>query len=119
MSSSSLPPLIDQMLTADFYPHPVTEPIQLLQTHISFVLLTGEYAYKVKKPMNFGFLDFSTLAKREFFCQEEIRLNQRLAPELYLAVIPIAVAADGQYHLGGLRWQTMWSKCVSLIKITY
>ena len=99
-SSPALPPLIAQMLTADFYPHPVSEPIQLLQTHISFVLLTGKYAYKVKKPMNFGFLDFSTLAKREFFCQEEIRLNQRLAPELYLEVIPITETADGQYHLG-------------------
>jgi aminoglycoside phosphotransferase family enzyme/predicted kinase len=95
-----LPPLIEQMLTADFYPHPVTEPIQLLQTHISFVLLTGDYAYKVKKPMNFGFLDFSTLAKREYFCHEEIRLNQRLAPELYLEVLPISLDNAGKHHLG-------------------
>ena len=82
----SLPPIIEQMLSPKFYEHPVTEPIQLLQTHISFVLLTGKYAYKVKKPMNFGFLDFSTLEKRKYFCEEELRLNRRLAPDLYLSV---------------------------------
>ena len=93
----SLPPIIEQMLLPDFYDHPVTEPIQLLQTHISFVLLTGSYAYKVKKPMNFGFLDFSTLEKRKYFCEEELRLNRRLAPDLYLSVLPI-VETDGKYH---------------------
>lgn len=92
----SLPPIIEQMLTPEFYAHPVTEPIQLLQTHISFVLLTGQYAYKVKKPMNFGFLDFSTLEKRKYFCEEELRLNRRLAPDLYLSVLPI-VETDGKY----------------------
>ncbi|AFY75221.1 hypothetical protein Syn7502_03367 [Synechococcus sp. PCC 7502] len=90
----TLPPLITQMLSSDFYPHPVTEPIALIQTHISFVLLTGKYAYKVKKPMNFGFLDFSTLEKRHFFCQEELRLNRRLAPNLYLQVLAITTDQD-------------------------
>lgn len=93
----SLPPIIEQMLSPDFYEHPVIEPIQLLQTHISFVLLTGNYAYKVKKPMNFGFLDFSTLEKRKYFCEEELRLNRRLAPELYLSVLPI-METDGKYR---------------------
>ena len=92
----SLPPIIEQMLSPDFYNHPVTEPIQLLQTHISFVLLTGRYAYKVKKPMNFGFLDFSSLEKRKYFCEEELRLNRRLAPNLYLSVLPI-IEQDGKY----------------------
>ena len=92
----SLPPIIEQMLLPEFYEHPVTEPIQLLQTHISFVLLTGSYAYKVKKPMNFGFLDFSTLEKRKYFCEEELRLNRRLAPKLYLSVLPI-IEKDGKY----------------------
>jgi hypothetical protein len=64
--------------------------IRLVETHISWVLLTGPYAYKIKKPVNLGFLDFSTLEKRRFFCEEELRLNQRLAPSLYLEVIPIA-----------------------------
>jgi len=59
------------MLSPDFYDHPVQE-IQLIQTHISYVFLTGEFAYKVKKPVNFGFLDFSSLEKRHFFCQEEL-----------------------------------------------
>ncbi|MFN3359819.1 MAG: AAA family ATPase [Pseudanabaenaceae cyanobacterium] len=84
----SLPSLIQAMLQPDFYDHPVAG-IELVQTHISYVLLTGEYAYKIKKPVNFGFLDFSTLEKRHFFCQEELRLNARLAPDLYLAVLPI------------------------------
>jgi aminoglycoside phosphotransferase family enzyme/predicted kinase len=93
-----LPPLIQQMLHPGFYPHPVQEPIQLLQTHISYVLLTGDYAYKVKKPVNFGFLDFTALAQRHYFCQEELRLNRRLSPDLYLAVLPITQDVSGQYR---------------------
>ncbi|NJK34914.1 MAG: AAA family ATPase [Oscillatoriales cyanobacterium SM2_2_1] len=95
----TLPALIEQMLRPEFYPHPVRMPISLLQTHISYVLLTGDYAYKVKKPMNFGFLDFSTLEKRHFFCQEEVRLNQRLATSLYLGVCGIGQDAQGAYFL--------------------
>jgi uncharacterized protein len=97
----TLPSLIQQMLQPDFYPHPVQEPIQLLQTHISYVFLTGEYAYKVKKPTNFGFLDFTSLEKRCHFCHEELRLNQRLSPDLYLAVLPI-VENSGQYQFGAV-----------------
>jgi aminoglycoside phosphotransferase family enzyme/gluconate kinase len=77
------------MLDSNFYPHPVQEPIRLIQTHISYVLLTGDYAYKIKKPLNFGFLDYSTLDKRHHFCNEELRLNQRGAAELYLDVVAI------------------------------
>ncbi len=91
----NLPPLITQMLSKEFYTHAVTEPIALIQTHISYVLLTGKYAYKVKKPMNFGFLDFSTLEKRHFFCEEELRLNRRLAPELYLQILAITATEAG------------------------
>ena len=100
MTETALPPVIQQMLQPGFYPHPVTEPIQLVQTHISYILLTGDYAYKVKKPVNYGFLDFSTLDKREHFCHEEIRLNQRGAAELYLEVLAITETA-GQFRLGG------------------
>jgi aminoglycoside phosphotransferase family enzyme len=67
----------------------LVEDIQLLETHIFWVLLAGLYAYKIKKPVDLGFADFSTLEKRKFYCQEELRLNGRLAPELYLDVIPI------------------------------
>jgi uncharacterized protein len=91
---TALPNLIQRMLSPEFYPHPVTEPIQLMQTHISYVILTGDYAYKVKKPVNFGFLDFTTLEQRKHFCEEELRLNQRGAPHLYLEVLAITQEAD-------------------------
>jgi aminoglycoside phosphotransferase family enzyme/predicted kinase len=74
--------------------------VELIQTHISWVFLAGEYVYKVKKPVNLGFLDFRTLARRRHFCREEVRLNQRLAPNAYLDVVN--VTRSGQiYHLGG------------------
>lgn len=80
--------LIDSLLDPDCYPHPV-ETVELVETHISWVLLAGDHVYKLKKPLDLGFLDFSTLAKRRFFCEEEIRLNRRTAPDLYLDVIAI------------------------------
>jgi aminoglycoside phosphotransferase family enzyme/predicted kinase len=70
------------------YPHPA-EPVELIETHISWVLLAGEYAYKLKKPVSLGFLDFGTLEARRHYCEEELRLNRRTAPDLYLAVVPI------------------------------
>jgi uncharacterized protein len=97
---ANLPELIQQMLLPEFYPHPVTMPIKLIQTHASWVLLTGDFTYKLKKIVNFGFLDYSTLANRQHFCNEEIRLNQRGAQELYLAVLPITQQGD-QYQLAG------------------
>ncbi|MBK1986082.1 AAA family ATPase [Sphaerospermopsis aphanizomenoides BCCUSP55] len=100
MTEANLPALIQQMLQPGFYPHPVTEPIELIQTHVSYVLLTGDYAYKLKKPVDFGFLDYSTLEKRQHFCQQELRLNQRGAGELYLEVLPVFLDGE-QYHLGG------------------
>ncbi len=100
MSDSALPPLIIQMQQPDFYPHPAQPPIVLLQTHVSYVLLTGDYAYKIKKPVNFGFLDYSTLGKRHHCCQEELRLNQRGAGDLYLDVLPIT-RQDEVYQLNG------------------
>ena len=78
-------PLIAALLCADAYDHPV-EGLQLLETHISWILLTGPYAYKIKKPVDLGFVDFSSPAKRHHFCQEELRLNRRLAPDLYLGL---------------------------------
>jgi len=80
--------LIDRLQDPALYTHPVRRFL-VIETHISWVILTGQYAYKIKKPVNLGFVDFSTLDKRLHYCQEELRLNQRLAPELYLAVIPI------------------------------
>ncbi|MGB3310008.1 MAG: AAA family ATPase [Nodosilinea sp.] len=99
MAASALPDLIQQMCQPEFYSHPVAEPIRLLQTHVSYVLLTGDYAYKLKKPVNFGFLDYSTLEKRHHFCHEELRLNQRGAGPLYLEVVAIGQVGD-TYQLG-------------------
>ena len=100
MQQQALPHLIKLMMQPEFYPHPVIEPIELIQTHISSVLLTGDYVYKVKKPVNFEFLDFSTLAARHHFCQEELRLNNLLAPEIYLEVLPITQSGQN-FVLGG------------------
>ena len=88
MESSIDTTLIDHLKNPALYDHPV-QGFQVIETHISWILLTGSYAYKIKKPVNLGFLDFSTLEKRHHYCNEELRLNQRLAPEVYLAVIPI------------------------------
>lgn len=80
--------LIYALKNPAFYPHP-TQDIQLIETHISWVFLTGDYAYKIKKPVNFGFLDFTSLEARKHFCTEELRLNQRLTQDIYLEVLPI------------------------------
>ena len=80
--------LIQALLKPSAYPHTV-DKIELIETHISWVLLTGQYAYKIKKNVQFDFLDFSTLEKRHFYCQEELRFNRRFAPDLYLNVVPI------------------------------
>jgi uncharacterized protein len=100
MSDTSLPSLIQQMLQPGFYPHPCQEPIQLIQTHCSYVLLTGDYVYKLKKPVDFGFLNYSTLELRQHFCNEELRLNKRGAAQLYLEVLPISQSEE-QYELDG------------------
>jgi aminoglycoside phosphotransferase family enzyme/predicted kinase len=87
------PPLVARLLDPAAYPHP-TADIRLIETHISWVFLTGDFAYKVKKPCDLGFLDFSTLQKRHHFCAEEVRLNRRFAPELYLGIVPITGPAE-------------------------
>lgn len=85
--------LSDALRSPDAYPHE-TSAIELIETHISWVLLTGRYAYKIKKPVQLPFVDFSTLDRREHFCHEELRLNSRLAPEIYLDVVPIGGTQD-------------------------
>jgi aminoglycoside phosphotransferase family enzyme/predicted kinase len=81
--------LIQAIASAAVFDHPV-DSIEVLETHISWVMLAGDYAYKFKKAVNFGFLDFSTLQKRHFYCQEELRLNRRFARQLYLDVVSIS-----------------------------
>ena len=80
--------LVNALLNPECYPHSV-ENIKMIETHISYIFLTGSYAYKLKKAVNLGFLDFSTLKLRRFFCEEELRLNRRLVPQLYLGLASI------------------------------
>lgn len=89
--------LLLQLQHEQIFTHPIAE-FQLIETHISWVLLTGPYAYKIKKAVDFGFLDYSTLEKRKFWCDEELRLNRRTAPELYLEVMEISGSIE-QPHI--------------------
>jgi len=104
--NDALPPLIRGLLLAAAFPHPTPAP-RLIETHISWVILAGDYAYKLKKPVNLGFLDFSRLDARQFYCQEEIRLNRRLEPDTYLGVVPVT-GSEAAPRLGGegpvLEW---------------
>lgn len=84
----------EALLHSAAYPHPAAD-IRLIETHISWVLLAGDFAYKLKKPVDLGFLDFSRLARRKHFCEEELRLNRRLAPRLYLDVMTLSETDQG------------------------
>jgi aminoglycoside phosphotransferase family enzyme/predicted kinase len=86
------------MLRPEFYPHNPRD-VTIVQSHISYVLLAGDDVYKLKKPVRFSFLDFSTPALRRHFCHEEVRLNRRLAPDVYRGVVAICQRA-GEYRLG-------------------
>jgi aminoglycoside phosphotransferase family enzyme len=91
--------LIDAMMNPAFYPKPPAQVIRK-ETHISDVFLAGDLVYKLKKAVRYPFLDYSTLSKRRHFLQEELRLNRRLAPSVYLAVMPITFDSRG-WRLGG------------------
>lgn len=94
MSAPELPPHIEALLSPSAYPHQV-DKVELRQTHISYLLFAGDLVYKVKKPLDLGFLDYSTLEKRRRCCEEEVRLNRRLCEGTYLAAVPITRPADG------------------------
>jgi aminoglycoside phosphotransferase family enzyme len=87
------------LLEAWAYPHK-PQKVELVQTQMSFIFLTGKYVYKIKKPVNLGYLDYTTLEKRHYFCRQELELNRRLCPSAYLAVVPI-VEEKGQLHIEG------------------
>lgn len=89
---------ISALLDPSAFPHPISQ-LRLRETPISWVLLTGLYAYKIKKSVRYDFLDASTLERRRFLCDEELRLNRRFAPEIYLDVVPIA-REHGQLRFG-------------------
>lgn len=94
-----LPRLIEALLDPSSYPEPCAR-VELRQTHISYLFFTPLFVYKIKKPVDFGFLDFSTLDKRLFFCAEEVRLNRRLAPDVYVGVVPVT-EKDGKVFMEG------------------
>lgn len=95
----ALPSAVRAMLDPSIYPH-VVASVSLLQTQISFIFLTGTYVYKIKKPVDLGYLDYTTLAKREYFCHQELKLNSRLSSSVYLEVVPI-VRQNNHISLGG------------------
>src|SRR3989338_11320282 len=81
------------------YPHPVGKILRR-ETHVSHVFLAGDFAYKLKKPVRFPFLDATALTERKRFCRLELSLNRRLAPAVYLGIVPIVEMPDG-LRLGG------------------
>ncbi len=83
-----LPELVRALLNPNAYPE-TPQHVEMVQTQMSFVFLTDDYVYKVKKPVNLGYLDYTTLERRHLFCQREVELNRRLCPEAYLGVVPI------------------------------
>jgi len=100
LNNDHLPPFLQAMLQADRYDHPASD-LRLVQTHISYVILAGGFVYKFKKPVNFGFLDFSDLEKRHFCCQQELLLNRRLCPDIYLGLVEVTAEPDGSWQLNG------------------
>ena len=94
-----LPELVQALLDPKAYPD-APQGIELVQTQMSFVFLTDNYVYKVKKPVNLGYLDYTTLDKRKFYCQREIELNRRLCPNVYIGVVPIT-RDKGDIFIGG------------------
>src|SRR5262249_31240785 len=107
MEFMELARLISDLSRLDAYPESA-ESMEVRQTHISVVFLAGQYAYKIKKAVDLGFLDFTTLAKRRHFCEEEVRLNRRLAPSVYLGVVPIS-ADDGRLRMRGPGKAVEWA----------
>ena len=96
---SELPEMVQALLDAKIYPDDSSE-VELMQTQMSFVFLTGDYVYKVKKPVDLGYLDYTTLDKRHFYCQREVELNRRLCPDAYLGVVSITQEKGG-FSIGG------------------
>lgn len=90
----------DQLMLPDAYT-PSARTVELAETHISWVFLADEYVYKVKKPLCFPFLNYGTLDARRHACEEEVRLNRRLAPQTYLGILPIVRGPEGRLHVGG------------------
>src|SRR4051794_22944262 len=90
----------DDLLSPEAYPEPRPPAVELVETHISWVFLAGDAVFKVKKPVDFGFLDFRTIEHRRQACEAEVRLNARLAPQVYLGVVPVRQGTGGHTLTG-------------------
>jgi len=97
--ASQLPEIAQAMLNPSIYPDK-TAGVEIMQTQMSFIFLTGKYVYKLKKPVNLGYLDYTTLEKRRLFCEKEVELNRRLCPQAYLGMVPVTREKTG-LALGG------------------
>src|SRR5436190_1107769 len=97
---ADLSALIEALLLPDAYPER-PDHVELRQTHISYLLLTPDTVYKIKKPVDFGFLNFTTLERRRYFCEQELVLNRRTSPDVYLDVVEIRQDAGGRFTVGG------------------
>ncbi len=93
MQSEQLPPYVQFLLQPDAY-SPAPVEVKLIQTHISYVFIAGNHVYKFKKPVDFGFLDFTSLEKRHHFCEQELVLNRRLCPSIYLGLVAVEKSGD-------------------------
>ncbi len=108
------PGLVEAMADPRFYPHR-PDRVELVQTHISYIFIAGDLVFKVKKAVDFGFLDFTTLEKRRYYCREELRLNRRLAPEAYLEVV--AVREDGGRLFLGMDTGDVVEYAVKMVRL--
>ncbi len=102
-----LPELVRDLLSPNAYPHR-PQNIEFVQTHISYIFLANDLVYKIKKPVDFGFLDFTTLEKRRYFCQREVELNRRLCGDIYIGVVPV-VKKEGHYVFEGKGEPVEWA----------
>ena len=115
-SSGPLPGALAQLLTARAYPHPV-DAVSLIETPISWVLLAGAFAYKLKRPVRYPFIDQRSLEHRRWLCEEELRLNRRFAPELYLEVCPIVTTGSHvQVRLGPVGREKVIEYAVRMLR---
>jgi aminoglycoside phosphotransferase family enzyme/predicted kinase len=107
MPASQLPPMVAALLDPQAYPEPPAQ-VELVQTHVSWVLLAGEHVYKLKKPVRLGFLDYGTLERRHAMCEAEVALNRRLCDGVYLGVEPVTLET-GRYRIGGRGAAVEWA----------
>src|SRR5439155_26127539 len=107
MKSTTSDAIVGWLRSPNAYPHR-PDWVEEIETHISHVFLVGDEAYKLKKPVKYDFLDYTTLQARERACHDEVRLNRRLSPDAYLGVVPVVANGTGEFLLGGSGQAVDW-----------